>query len=445
MAQRPLWSSASLVSLFPHSATGLARAGTECFLDGLPRGRDQKIARAVTPRSRLWIKVKGQARLGEHLDFAPKDTIIAREAILATSDRGTPRSRGGCLPKNLRSFLSFVLTAAAVLSSSASGTSVAHAGIRASSTFPGRDGKIVFLRAVVRGDTASEVGLMTVNRNGTGLRMLHLGLKHPTLPAWSPNGKWLAVEGRGGGETAYIYVVRPNGRGLRRLTARHKASETPRWSPDGKRLVFNVWEVSGRPRRVVPWIYTIGVDGRHLRKLLVGIEPVWSPDGRHIAFKSMLPNTRTREKCPPGTATQSLCVAKANGTGVRVIATNLENGVDGLDWSPNSRSLVYVGVDADGSDQLYAASANGGGTRLIWRTNHVFPSPDRFGDPRFAPDGRKIVMSVLENWTPIYGANEIAVVNVDGSGLHYLTQNRPRNDNSLFEDGYPDWQPVRSG
>ncbi len=58
------------------------------------------------------------------------------------------------------------------------------------------------------------------------------------MPAWSPDGRWLAYstwdEARGG----HIYKIRSNGRGKPiKLTQRHGAFRSPVWSPDGKRIV----------------------------------------------------------------------------------------------------------------------------------------------------------------------------------------------------------------
>ena len=51
--------------------------------------------------------------------------------------------------------------------------------------------------------------------------------------AWSPDGKWLALE-----MGLQIYKTRPDGSDLTRLSNHHAGASSPRWRPDGERISF---------------------------------------------------------------------------------------------------------------------------------------------------------------------------------------------------------------
>ena len=81
-----------------------------------------------------------------------------------------------------------------------------------------------------------------------------------SAPAWSPDGKWLALTVSAKGNTD-IYVLQVASGETRRLT-RHPAIDTePAWAPNGRHLVFTS-DRSGRPQ-----IYRIGRNGGEAKRL----------------------------------------------------------------------------------------------------------------------------------------------------------------------------------
>jgi Tol biopolymer transport system component len=108
-----------------------------------------------------------------------------------------------------------------------------------------------------------------------------------SVPAWSPTGRELAVVRDEPDLSTAIYVVRTDGTKLRRLLrpplrrsnpqwTSLAASETePAWSPDGRRLAVQ----AGDGDIVVVRL----ADGRR-DEIARGYEPAWSPDGSRIAF-----------------------------------------------------------------------------------------------------------------------------------------------------------------
>jgi Tol biopolymer transport system component len=104
-------------------------------------------------------------------------------------------------------------------------------------------------------------------------------------PAWSPDGRWLAVTIKRG-KLTHVGVVSKNGGPVEQITHATGLSGAHSWSPDGDQIAFagqrdgvwNVWAVSRRT----------GVS-RQLTHFTAPSDyvlyPSWSPDGHRIAFE----------------------------------------------------------------------------------------------------------------------------------------------------------------
>ena len=146
-----------------------------------------------------------------------------------------------------------------------------------------------------------------------------------SLPAWSPNGRELAVVRDEPDLSTVIYVARLDGKKIRRLLrpkptrsdpqwSSVAASETePAWSPDGRRIAFQ----AGDGHIVVVSL----ADGRR-HELATGYEPAWSPDGSHIAFS----------------VGDAVWIAAADGSD-RPLRVAAEGGDPS--WAPRSDRLVF--------------------------------------------------------------------------------------------------------
>lgn len=97
----------------------------------------------------------------------------------------------------------------------------------ASATYPGGDGKIVFVRSNQ---------IYTVNTNGTGLRQLTTGAKN-YRPKWSPNGQRIAYVHETATGSKDIWVMSGTGTNRVQVTRLGNVTE-PTWSPDGRWLAF---------------------------------------------------------------------------------------------------------------------------------------------------------------------------------------------------------------
>jgi Tol biopolymer transport system component len=119
--------------------------------------------------------------------------------------------------------------------------------------------------------------------NTSGLKLLRSGPSGtgPGVPAWSPNGRWIAfltTPGSAGRFRAAVWLVRRSGSERRLLYRSACCIETwgrPIWSPDGKYVAFGVG-VRSEPAR--SGIFVIKADGTGLRRVATApTEAAWQP------------------------------------------------------------------------------------------------------------------------------------------------------------------------
>jgi TolB protein len=137
--------------------------------------------------------------------------------------------------------------------------------------------------------TWTAVQLIESDLDGSHPRQLSDGSSVVWSPRWSPDGKTIAFTGRDGRGILHIYLMDADGSNVRQLTHFDPAdgqAQCPAWSPDGRQLAVqantkgsaHVWVVdakSGAARKLAP----------HSQAFLDEL-PSWFPDGKRIAFQS---------------------------------------------------------------------------------------------------------------------------------------------------------------
>jgi TolB protein len=235
--------------------------------------------------------------------------------------------------------------------------------------------------------------LFVIDQDGTNLRQLTRDRSIVLSPAWSPDGKEIAI-------TSYrdrnpdLFAVGFNANGRRPLSQQPGLNSAPAYSPDGSRLAL-VLTKDGNPE-----IYTMSRGGTDVRRLTThpGIDtsPAWSPTGRQIAFVS------DRSGNP------QIYLMDAEGSNVRRL-TYQGTYNDRPSWSPRGDRIAFVSLEGRRFD-VNVINVDGSGLQRLTLSSGSNESPS------WSPDGRFLVFSSTRS-----GVSQIYRMYDDGSGQQQLT------------------------
>ena len=228
----------------------------------------------------------------------------------------------------------------------------------------------------------------------------------------------------------------------------------PVWSPDRARIAFyrSHTPIGGptasHPATPDTALWIMKADGTGAHRVAVGVTiagnggPTWSPDGTKIAFTGLSPNgkttdiygirangldpianltnnpDKTRADYPAWSSTGQIVFShhvspgfpetwemNADGSG----AKSLFRGGIQYAWTPNAAKLAYVANDNRGRLEIFVTKADGTGSTQI-------TTASSFSMPSWAPNGKQLVL---------VRANQITMINADGSGTKQLTKKNP--------------------
>jgi Flp pilus assembly protein TadD len=107
-------------------------------------------------------------------------------------------------------------------------------------------------------------------------------------PAWSPDGRWLAMifSGSEGSETE-LRIVGPDGQGLQTVLKQAYMTKVA-WSPAGDYLLYTFFKPDQQPDQFVEQFGIVRVDGTGMQELSQPderhLDPQWSPSGGQLLY-----------------------------------------------------------------------------------------------------------------------------------------------------------------
>jgi len=232
------------------------------------------------------------------------------------------------------------------------------------------------------------------------------------MPAFSPDGKWLAVKGMQS-DMQNLYMIRPDGTELRRVSENIE-DRLASWSPDNGRIVYaSTKQGPDHPKKIYVNDRPFEGSKPSSREIFSGSDqiqgehPYWMPDGRivyHGCDYAPDPDscglftiadsggrftqvTRDeRDTAPAGHGGRiafmsnrdgnwEIYIIREDGTGLKRLTNNASD--DGLPaWSPDGKTIAFVSnqggawavwaMNADGSSRRELFDIGGGGLKPYW-------------------------------------------------------------------------------
>jgi len=232
------------------------------------------------------------------------------------------------------------------------------------------------------------VGLYFISPTGDNRRMFLKGENR--LPAWSPDGKWIAFVNQ-----AQIYKITVNGDSLTQLTFKGR-NYFPAWSPDGKWIAYdsNVDNPGGGYS-----IWIMDSDGNNKRMLAPGRMADWSPDGKYLIFVGFHCEIY-RVSVEDTSKVEKLTFLNQDD----IYATENKRPV----YSPDGKKIAF-----ESNCQIWVMDADGGNLKQLTQEGGTSPA--------WSPDGKYIVYTRY-NYAEFSDENgHLWIMDSDGKNKRQLT------------------------
>ncbi|MBN1427163.1 MAG: serine/threonine-protein kinase [Anaerolineae bacterium] len=259
--------------------------------------------------------------------------------------------------------------------------------------------------------------IFLIDSDRTNLRQITTDSAADYSPAWSPDGRQLAlVSSRDGDAEIWVAdvgcVVLPGGcnDNLTQLTFNTATDIDPAWSPNGQQIAY----ASNKNGRFD--IYVMNADGSNARPLTTGssddFSPAWSPDGSQIVYHSQA-----------GNSSHLYSISVAGGAPQQLTTTSTLNMWP--DWSPIGGKIAYTSTIATGARGLFVLElSTGQPTRLLDGNDHDEA-------PAWSPNGQYLAFASDRGEG---GRFDLYILDLNSSTVQQITFGPGENVT-------PDWQP----
>ena len=252
------------------------------------------------------------------------------------------------------------------------------------------------------------------NADGSGaIKVLHDAGVVFSAPTWSPDDRWLALQGSGA-----VFILDPGTLELRRVAS----GEGAVWSSDGRSLAFVRSSASGT---ALIEIFEVGTGAlRDLQPKLatgasLGLPLAWSPDGRGFLATTYASN-----------GNRFVRIDAATGDTVD-IAPMPHLSEPGAHWSPDSQRFAYARPDA--CDQPPCRTAIVVADADLSHAIAISDPAKVSSNPIWSPDGAWIAFTSA-TW-PNPSASTLWIVRPDGRYLRALVETGAFSAYSWSADG----------
>jgi Tol biopolymer transport system component len=281
--------------------------------------------------------------------------------------------------------------------------------------------------------------LLTSSSGSAGKRPVQLTAAKEAFicPAFSPNGRWIAVTRTDWGG---IWTMRPDGNDLRQVTGAPGAGYQFAWSPDGGHIAYRTEKmVAGKRYFAIRIVDAETGDTEELTEFQRYLgTPRWVLGDGTVVFETdrngtlaqalvvglIPPQPKVRSPYRVATTSRDLriWISEADGSG-RTMVSDPEKRCFGPVLSPDKSRVCYSVLSGGGH---IAVASTDGSTRqdLGYGSN-----------PSWSPDGQFLVYEVTADDGHVITGSDLYIVEVDGSGRIQLTDTP-----ELFER-WPSWSP----